>query len=101
MDDVVLRLEAWYESRCEGSWEHQYGVRIETIDNPGWHIEIDLSGTPLIDQSFEEFSIDRTSTEWLRCEVQGSKFEAYCGPKCLRETLLIFLTWAERSRKVD
>jgi hypothetical protein len=28
-------LEAWYASRCDGEWEHGYGISIETLDNPG------------------------------------------------------------------
>jgi hypothetical protein len=38
-------LAEWYIKNCNGDWEHQYGVKIETLDNPGWHVEIDLIGT--------------------------------------------------------
>ena len=32
----VQTLDEWYQRRCDGLWEHRYGVKIETCDNPGW-----------------------------------------------------------------
>jgi hypothetical protein len=34
--DDVQALDDWYQSRCDGLWEHRYGVTVETCDNPGW-----------------------------------------------------------------
>jgi Immunity protein 53 len=36
-------LEKWYRARCNGDWEHQWGVEIGTLDNPGWRVHIDLA----------------------------------------------------------
>jgi len=47
-------LMSWYADQCDGDWEHQYGVCIETLDNPGWTLTIDLIGTPLADRSFSK-----------------------------------------------
>ena len=44
---TLARLEAWYLRQCNGDWEHLYGVTIETLDNPGWSVTIDLTGTKL------------------------------------------------------
>ena len=27
----------------QASWEHQYGVKKGTLDNPGWRVKIDLN----------------------------------------------------------
>jgi hypothetical protein len=35
MEDVLTQIEQWYKSNCNGLWEHQFGLRIETLDNPG------------------------------------------------------------------
>jgi len=35
------QISEWYASKCDGDWEHMYGVRIETTDNPGWLAQID------------------------------------------------------------
>lgn len=37
----------WYLSNCDGDWEHVYGVKLETLDNPGWILTIDLAETDL------------------------------------------------------
>ncbi len=44
---LLQELEQWYLRQCDGEWEHSFGMRIETIDNPGWVIEVDLAGTRL------------------------------------------------------
>jgi Immunity protein 53 len=44
MESLSL-LERWYSAQCDGDWEHQYGVHIGTLDNPGWTLRIDLCGT--------------------------------------------------------
>ena len=38
-------LEAWYRKHCGGDWEHQHGVELGTLDNPGWRLAVDLEGT--------------------------------------------------------
>ncbi|QDU82836.1 hypothetical protein Pla110_45990 [Polystyrenella longa] len=38
VEDDLLALQAWYHYRCDGEWEHRYGLTIETCDNPGWQI---------------------------------------------------------------
>lgn len=45
--DVFTWLQDWYIQNCDGDWEHCYGIKIETLDNPGWCIDIDLIGTNL------------------------------------------------------
>jgi len=43
--DPLRALEDWYASVCDGDWEHTYGVKIGTLDNPGWTVDIDLRQT--------------------------------------------------------
>ncbi|WP_209980006.1 Imm53 family immunity protein [Paenibacillus eucommiae] len=44
--------EKWYAENCDGDWEHCYGIRVSTIDNLGWAIDIQLEGTYLEDMDF-------------------------------------------------
>ena len=37
-------LAAWYSGNCNGTWEHQYGVEISTLDNPGWQVKSTFVG---------------------------------------------------------
>jgi hypothetical protein len=87
------RLEQWYFSHCDGRWEHQYGVDIGTLDNPGWRVKIDLAGTKAENRTLERVKLERTETDWLQYWVENRQFHAACGPRNLSETLNSFCDW--------
>ena len=94
--DQLTRLRNWYSAQCDGDWEHSYGVRIDTLDNPGWLLTIDLIDTHLQDKPFT--AIHRGDSDcgvdWLTCKVESGKFEASGGVPNLPEMLESFLQWA-------
>ena len=77
---MINWLENWYSSQCDGSWEHFYGIKIETLDNPGWAVEIDRV---------------ISDNDWLSCRLQNNKFEGFGDVSKLYEILEIFRKWAE------
>ena len=93
--DTLWRLQLWYEKECDGDWEHSYGVRIETLDNPGWTFAVNLEETALERKPFDAKTIERTDSDWLHCRVENSLFRAACGHRNLDEALRIFLDWAD------
>jgi Immunity protein 53 len=90
---TVAALEQWYVKQCNGEWEHSYGVHIDTLDNPGWHVRIDLHETQKQDSSFERVVIDRTETDWIQYWVEKKEFHIACGPTNLSEAIQIFVRW--------
>ena len=95
----MRRLEDWYISNCDGDWEHQNGVNIETLDNPGWAIEIDLAGTALERTGFnpvERHNDDQN--DWILCRRNGMNFEGFGGPQNLDELLTVFFDWVDANR---
>ncbi len=68
---LVEQIQAWYAAQCDGGWEHQYGVSIETLDNPGWCVMVDLSGTSLENISFQTYQEDKGEEDWIFCEISG------------------------------
>jgi hypothetical protein len=93
--DELQRLQAWYAAHCDGDWEHQFGVSIDTLDNPGWTASIDLQETELSGKSFDEVKDNfEHETEWMRCWVEDGQFHIACGPTRLREALKLFLDWS-------
>ena len=90
-------LENWYSARCNGDWEHQYGVTIGTLDNPGWSLEIDLRGTPAESRTLDRVKIERTEHDWVHYWVEKKQFRAYAGPRNLTEAIEIFCRWFEDS----
>ena len=91
----LSEIQSWYKSHCDGEWEHQYGIMIETIDNPGWIVKIDLQGTGLIAKKFDELKVNYDhDSDWIICKKDEKHFEAACGPTKLSEVLSHFLQWA-------
>jgi hypothetical protein len=95
MNDLITGIQDWFKEQCNEDWEHSYGISIETLDNPGWHVIIDLSETDIELKPFTNIERDINSdTDWLHCFVKDSKFEGTGSPDKLEEILLIFLEWA-------
>lgn len=87
------RLTAWYRTQCNGAWEHAFGVHIETVDNPGWLVTIDLVGTNLEGQCFP--GVERMGgDEWMQCKVEANKFVGAGDPSKLSALIEAFLDWS-------
>ena len=97
--DNLEWLQRWYLSHCNEDWEHQYGISINNLDNPGWYLTVDLVGTELQWREFKEVSIKRTGEDWVHCEITGPrdlpKFVARGGALSLTEMVEIFRNWVE------
>jgi Immunity protein 53 len=88
-------LQAWYATQCDGEWEHGYGIKIDTLDNPGWSVTIDLTGTRSADRPYERQAIHRSEHDWVETFVEGRQYRAACGPLNLGEALYMFRRWVE------
>lgn len=92
--DVFDWLTEWYEAQCDGDWEHGFGPRIDTIDNPGWSVKIDLAGTDCDGRMMERVSHNYGhETEWWTCWVEDNRFHGAGGPRQLRPMLEVFRAW--------
>lgn len=91
--DLLEQLQQWYASNCDGDWEHDWGVRIGTLDNPGWSLDVNLEGTVLEGRAFAEQRVDTTDTDWYLCRVRGNVFEGRGGALNLRDILQAFVLW--------
>ncbi len=93
-------LQSWYADQCDGKWEHGWGVRIGTLDNPGWELEINLAETRLADVAFSP--LEREDEEdWFVCKVDENVFKAYGGAKNLNDMIDVFRQWATNAEKKE
>ena len=92
--DPFIWLQGWYYALCNDDWEHGYGPNLTTLDNPGWHLKIELINTGLADVEFEKIFVERSEHDWLHCKKTPSHFDAHGGPVNLTEMLAIFREWA-------
>jgi Immunity protein 53 len=93
---LIEQIQAWYAAQCDGDWEHQYGISIETLDNPGWCVTVDLFGTSLENGSFQTYQEDKSEEDWVVCEISGNKFVGRGDPGKLQTILEIFVSLIER-----
>ncbi len=68
------KLQDWYKERCDGEWEQQFGINIETIDNPGWLVTIDLEGTEWEKLVVPTFKNYLDEDDFFFYEVANKKF---------------------------
>ena len=92
-------LSQWYKAQCNGDWEHSYGISIDTLDNPGWALRIDLTETPLANLPFATLNRgdSESDSDWIHCSVQSKQFVASGGATNLNELVEIFLTWSAQA----
>ncbi len=98
-------LADWYKSNCNGQWEHNEGITIVTLDNPGWHITISLTGTKLEKANLAEVNHEgENENDWFTAKISnreetkelgGRCFIAACGPDHLNQVIAIFKAFAE------
>ncbi len=92
--DPLAALQRWYLAQCDGVWENQFGVKIETLDNPGWLVKIDLAETALSGRPFPAARRGESAARWLECAVEEEQFVGAGGAEMLGEIVRLFLAWA-------
>ena len=101
---VLGEIAKWYADQCDGEWEHARGISIQTCDNPGWWVKIDLFGTPLEEREFAVVAEGTNAAgfpelrRWLHCSIQDGVWHGAGDEMRLEEILTRFLAWASSSR---
>lgn len=68
---LLMWLQGWYTAHCDGDWEHDEGIRIGTLDNPGWSLRIRLTDTAWETKPFERVKVERDEHDWVNAWVDG------------------------------
>lgn len=106
MKSPLQRLADWFKSQCDGLWEQDWGITLQTLDNPGWMLEINLDGTELYERPFGPVNQRRSKDDWIECAIQdhgraggddpGRLFIGAGAPGNLEQIITNFCDWAER-----
>lgn len=86
---LFQKLIDWYSIHCNGNWEHSYGFEINTLDNPGISLSIDLNETCLKNKSYIK-ELDNGDFDWYSIESKNNKFTIACSPNNFNTTLQFF-----------
>ena len=96
MSNELQQLQDWFRSQCDGDWEHGNGIKLETLDNPGWSLDVALEDTHLEDTPFEKVWVERSDSDWLYAVVEDRVFRGRGGAGNLAEVLRTFIDWAQK-----
>lgn len=67
-------IQDWYQQQCDGDWEHENGIVIETVSNPGWHVTIDLNYTEMENLEIDAPTIEKSEHDWYFITIKDKKF---------------------------
>ena len=78
--DILLSIQDWYAEQCDGDWEHSYSIKIESLDNPGWYVEIDLVNTSaeLVKDTSIKSEVD--DNNWYNIQIENGQYKASGDP---------------------
>lgn len=91
-------LQSFFQSNCDGEWEHEYGCTIETTSDPGWKLTFELRGTTYDSLNLEELEDRQGPMSWMKCKIEDSVFIAYSSPKRLAECITLLRDLVEGRR---
>jgi hypothetical protein len=89
--DYLDNLCRWYESECNGDWEHSYGIKLETSDNPGWILTVDLNETYLSESKNKKCAYKKSDNDWIHVKKENNAFQASCSLNNLNKMISLFL----------
>ncbi|MFE1841866.1 Imm53 family immunity protein [Streptomyces sviceus] len=75
--------------------EHEWGVKMATLDNLGWTVTVDLEETDLEGREFPRRDVSRSADDWVWVWACGKVLHAWCGPGNLTEVLVLFRSWVK------
>lgn len=94
VEDALAALQAWYAARCDGEWEHRFGVNLGTLDNPGWQLDVDLTDTDVAARAFERVERFRDDADWVVAFRDDRQWHGAGGALNLAEVIGLFVAWA-------
>lgn len=95
MVDNIQWLDQWYKENCDGEWEHFYGIQIDTLDNPGWYVKIDLRETKYECERSMMLLEEEDEQGWIVCKVCENQFVGSGDELKLDQILRVFREWIE------
>ena len=69
MSSIIQWLQDWTKSQIDGDWEHELGISISMLDNPGWILSADVSNYGEFLKETKPLGRDN-DVDWIDFEVR-------------------------------
>jgi hypothetical protein len=93
--DILRWLQEWYAAQCDGEWEFQEGVKLLSVSNPGWSVEISVVATPLADVTIPFTKVYTSADDWYGYFLEDAVFVGSGDPAKLGVILEVFRSLVE------
>tara|TARA_R110000782_G_scaffold162914_6_gene254696 strand:- start:507 stop:803 length:297 start_codon:yes stop_codon:yes gene_type:complete len=74
--DILDWIQDWFKDNCDGNWEHGDAIQINTLDKPGWEVEIDISNTSIASMNLDWILNENDKDDWYGVKISNQKFIA-------------------------
>lgn len=78
--EILEWIGNWYKAHCDGVWEDDHGIDIQTMNNPGWQVRIELHGTPFVNLEVDWTSEQIDDENWWGYKIEYAVFDGICDP---------------------
>jgi hypothetical protein len=93
----IIWLQNWFHSQCDEDWEHEHQIVIQTIDNPGWNLIIDINDTIWKDLNTSWVFFENNETDWYGYKCENGIFNASGDLKKLDFLINLFRKFIENN----
>lgn len=84
LQNPAFWLQTWLATQLQKN-SHQVDIQIGVIENPGWEIIVRFADINSIRE--DRVEVERSEDDWYHATLETNKFQAYCGPTNLEETI--------------
>ncbi|MCI1946396.1 Imm53 family immunity protein [Clostridium luticellarii] len=88
---IIEVLQEWYKNISKSSIST--GIQIETTDNCGWCVCIDLFDTAYETKNFDTVCVRKSDDNWFKCIKENGLFKGCGGIQNLEDILNVFYCW--------
>ena len=107
-EQILSWLCAWFSSQLDGDWEHERGIHIQSLDNPGWVVRIPIRDMPLATKVTiclegeppTDANGNTGGSHWLECKIEDGVFVGAGDVGKLSAILGSFRRWIAETRSV-
>ena len=95
---MINWIQNWFSNQCDCNWEHENRIKIETIDNPGWNVEINFNYTNLKIQNINWEFYESSETKWIGFSINDNIFKGSGDSLRLNSIIKIFKLLSENEK---
>jgi len=98
---ILQWIQDWYQSQCDGEWEHNEGLKIISSDNPGWIVEINVRDTDLEEVEIPYSLLEESEDNWYGIAIEDLLFRGVGDPTKLELLLWKFRELVEAQQRLE